>query len=211
LISTVMRQAWALAVAEPLVLIFLVALLTVPYVMIEYFVPKEGILGAAVLLSLFTLMLQIAAMHRVLVMQGWIESRREAGGGFYSRAFSQSLVSAIVMIAGLLLLVLPGLFLFVRWSLSLPILLTRDCGIIVSLRESWKLTSDYFWPISGALLLSYLPFICTILTMSLVPDFTSTLWGLTLSEMATSVSIASGLYVQIAFYRHIKNVTDLRP
>ena len=209
LITSIFRKAWALAIFEPLVLILVLTLLTPPYVIMDYIVPEEGIPAAWLIISLFVLALQIAVMHRTFVKQDWIEFRHDVSAGFYSRAFGQNFISVIAIIAGLLLLVLPGLFLAVRWSLSMPILLARDCGIIDSLRQSWKMTSAYFWPIFGTLSLAYLPFIFAIVMIIIFPEPTSALWGLISVELVTSVSILFGWYVQIAFYQHIKNEIDL--
>ena len=68
----------------------------------------------------------------------------------YFALFGLSLLTTIAITAGLIFLLAPGLFLFVRWSISVPILLgPDDPGVMDSLRRSWRETQGRFWRIFG--------------------------------------------------------------
>lgn len=107
--------------------------------------------------------------------------------GRYPRAFLVSLVSTLAMLAGLVLLVIPGLILLLRWAVVYPAMLAEDQGVGGSLRRSWDLTRGH-WP----LLLGF-----GALTLGL--------WGpaialsLLLYPAASPIPLAAALIVNSAF------------
>lgn len=68
-----------------------------------------------------------------------------------------SFLSGFGIVLGLILLVIPGIILFVRWSIAVPIVLSERQGASAALRESWYRTEGHFWPIFGLFLLIYVP------------------------------------------------------
>ena len=66
--------------------------------------------------------------------------------------FGIALLSGLGILLGALLLVIPGLFLLVRWWVAVPIALDRNVGAVEAIRESWAMTADYWLPIAGLLL-----------------------------------------------------------
>ncbi len=66
------------------------------------------------------------------------------------------LVSAIPIGLGLMLLVLPGLYLAARLFLVVPLAATERLGAIALLERSWRLTAGHGVPIMGFLLLAVL-------------------------------------------------------
>jgi hypothetical protein len=67
----------------------------------------------------------------------------------YPAAFGLAFVSSLLTVIGILLLLIPGLVLLLRWSVSLPVLLAEDCGVYDSLERSWQLTRGRWWIIIG--------------------------------------------------------------
>lgn len=59
---------------------------------------------------------------------------------FVWRAVGQNILYSLGLVLGLLLLIIPGLVLFVRWSIVLPVLISRNCDVSDSLSISWALT-----------------------------------------------------------------------
>ena len=82
---------------------------------------------------------------------------RETNAGWFGALFAVSLIGQVCVVLGLLLLVLPGVILFVRWSLGVPIVLSQRVSAIEALRQSWQATERHFWPILAVLLIVYLP------------------------------------------------------
>ena len=56
-------------------------------------------------------------------------------------------------VLGLFLLIIPGLFLMVKWSAAMPARVGERTGIIEAFSRSWKLTEGAWWPIFGLFVL----------------------------------------------------------
>jgi hypothetical protein len=57
-----------------------------------------------------------------------------------------ALVYCLFIIAGLLLLVVPGIIFLIRFSMAYMIMLDEKCSIKEALQKSWELTEGNFWP-----------------------------------------------------------------
>lgn len=73
------------------------------------------------------------------------------GGGF-GGYFGTSLIGGLGMVLGLLVLVIPGVLLFVRWSPAYGYVLAEGLGVSEGLRKAWDSTAAHFWPLLLALL-----------------------------------------------------------
>jgi hypothetical protein len=98
-----------------------------------------------------------------LVMQFWLTAallqdlglRTSSGGGF-GAMFVVGLVTTLGIIAGTVLLVVPGIVLAVRWSASIPYALADGYdGVGDAIGRSWRGTQGHAWSIFLALLLCY--------------------------------------------------------
>ncbi len=112
---------------------------------------------------------------------------------------------------GLMLLVIPGLVLLLRWSIALPILLIEERGAYESLRQSWRLTAA-FWklasPIPIVVLLAYLPF-WLLDWLTAYPDLPVSM--LLAVHFYASLVIAFQWLLCIALYRHVRlGIPDVR-
>jgi hypothetical protein len=74
---------------------------------------------------------------------------------------SWGVLATVGFLVGLMLLVVPGFVLLLRWSIALPILLIEERGAIESLGRSWQLTA-VFWRLAIAVpavaMLAYVPY-----------------------------------------------------
>jgi len=71
--------------------------------------------------------------------------------------FLLNLLSTIGVLAGLALLILPGLYLAARWLVAGPVLLIEREGAIAAIRHSWRLTAPIAWPLVSLLALLWAP------------------------------------------------------
>lgn len=78
--------------------------------------------------------------------------RPEGEKGGFGSYFGLSLLSGLGIVLGSLLLVIPGLVLFVRWSPAYGYLLAEGVGMTDSLSKAWNQTGAHFWPLALALL-----------------------------------------------------------
>ena len=80
---------------------------------------------------------------------GLAPSGLQAGFGAY---FGLALLGGLGMILGVLMLVIPGVVLFVRWSPAYGYALADGLGVSDALGKAWRETAAHFWPLALALL-----------------------------------------------------------
>lgn len=61
--------------------------------------------------------------------------------------FGLGILAGLATIVGLILLVVPGIIVFVRWLPAYGILIAEDARVTDALRTSWHRTADSFWPL----------------------------------------------------------------
>lgn len=103
--------------------------------------------------------------------QYWITTRvmdargiaSTGAGGYratgFGAVFGVCLLSNLGIILGLVLLIVPGLILAVRWFPAVPALIGEDVGVTEALGESWRKTKGHGAAIFGAMVVIYLPLI----------------------------------------------------
>jgi hypothetical protein len=84
-----------------------------------------------------------------------------------------SILYGLGLIIPFILLVLPGIWLAVAWSLSFPALLHEDVKGVGALGRSFKLVRGRWWPTFGALLVMYL--IVIVISAIMIGIFTAAL------------------------------------
>ena len=67
-----------------------------------------------------------------------------------------SILASIVTIIGFILLIIPGIIVLVRLTLTAPVLVVEDVRGTKALGRSWRLTKGHFWRVLGLLVLSAL-------------------------------------------------------
>ena len=75
--------------------------------------------------------------------------------------FLLGIVGSIGVLAGLVLAIVPGLYLAARWLVAGPILLVERDGVIAAMRRSWVVSAPLAWPLSGLLLVFWTPMAIT--------------------------------------------------
>lgn len=63
---------------------------------------------------------------------------------------------ALAVLAGLIVFVIPGIFVLTRLSVSIPALVLEDRRGTDALRRSWNLVKGFGWPVFGAIIVSAL-------------------------------------------------------
>ena len=132
----------------------------------------------------------------------------------FARVLGIGLLSGIAMLLGGLLLIIPGVFLLIRWWVAVPVALDRNISVTEALRDSWQLTASHWAPILGLFL--------GLLAMLVVPMFGLGVYGglddegvsLLASLVANIVAYGVtfiGTVSTVAVYRAISDrTTDLR-
>jgi hypothetical protein len=109
------------------------------------------------------------------------------------------ILGGLGILLGVVLLILPGLYLYVRWSLATPILIAEGAGPVEALTRSGQEVSGRFWPVAGLFLLVGLPWLAgTSMEILLAP---LTLLSSLLSNGLAYLSIIMAWCAAIAVYR----------
>ncbi len=65
-----------------------------------------------------------------------------------------SIISALALAGGLILLVIPGIIVMVRLSLAPTVLIDTNSGVMAAIKESWEITRGHFWKLLGFMVLA---------------------------------------------------------
>lgn len=130
-------------------------------------------------------------------------SRRH--GDVFLTYFGMSLLSALGVLAGFILLVFPGLFIMARWSIAQPLVVARGDGVSQSLGESWEQTKDNEFQILAALLIFLVPTIAISLLCTFVLGRASVV-GMLITQLAGSASSVLTMAMSVALYGLIVGV-----
>jgi len=139
------------------------------------------------------------------VAQYWLTRRAldhddlRHGKGVVVLYFGMCLISGLGILLGLVLLVLPGLWLAARWIAAGPVLFCEDAGAIDALRRSASLTKGRVLPIMVALLLASIPTLLAIGLLFVRPEDDL---AMSITENAAfTVSQLLFWYIAVAVYR----------
>lgn len=90
-------------------------------------------------------------LHRLLLDEGVAEVGPSVAGGF--AFFGASLLAGIGAILGFVLLIVPGLILWARWSIVNVLVVGKGMPVSEAFSESWHMTKPGQWPIVGFFLI----------------------------------------------------------
>ena len=118
--------------------------------------------------------------------------------GFFLPFFLMQIMMAFGVVAGLMVFIVPGIFVFVRWTLAPYFMMLQGQGALASLKSSWRLTQGYGWDLFFALVV--------MMTIGLIPSIFM-LDNATSSASAFSNGVLSvagsliGAWSVVMFYR----------
>lgn len=179
------------------------AFLTIPPIWAGTYLPEDDALRFSAFLGAAALVPQILLTERALARHHMIEDVKPERPRYIFRAFGLSLLTTTAIILGLIALVIPGLFLLTRWSLSLPAMIARNQGIVGSLDVSWALTGERFWLCFLTIVIAWLPALIGILALILGEAWFSTFFSDVLAESLLSVSMLLSWFVAVTLYIEI--------
>lgn len=116
------------------------------------------------------------------------------------------ILSLLGTVAGLLLLVLPGLALVVLWTVAFPILIAEQTSPIEALSRSFRAVKSSFWPVCGVVVIYLIGIIAFGIAMAFFTpmEFTSpSLTFLILESGSTVVLGFLGVCLNTAIYREL--------
>jgi hypothetical protein len=96
-----------------------------------------------------------AAINDIRGLETPLRLSLETFGSTALRLTGLSIVSALGIVAGAIVFVLPAVFLSIWWSVCGPALVIEGRGVIDSLKRSTELTDGYRWRVFGYLVAYY--------------------------------------------------------
>lgn len=131
--------------------------------------------------------------------------RSRGDGDVFLTYFGLAVLYGLAVAAGLILLVIPALFLISRWCLAQPFVVARGDGVMKAFGESWQRTSGNEFPIIMVVLLFVVvPMGISIAAGVMLPR--DNLVGIAVAQLATAVSSLLSLAMGTALYGMIIGV-----
>lgn len=114
-----------------------------------------------------------------------------------------SILAGIAITIGLILLIVPGLFLITIWAVIVPVIVIERSGALASFGRSHQLVRGHGWHVFGTLVLVFLILIVVDILLGLVFSALPTLWRTGLSTVVSGTVIAPflALVVTLIYYR----------
>ena len=178
-------------------------LLTLPQIWADVYLSEQTAFRFSSFMGLAAFIPQILLIERALFRNNLIENAREERRGYFPRVFGQSLLAGLAVILGLLALLIPGIVLLVRWSISLPVLIARNEGITQALRSSWQLTRGLFWLCLLSMIAAWIPSALAIVVIIAGAEVFSLTTSSVIIESLLSISLLLSWLMSVALYQHI--------
>ena len=113
--------------------------------------------------------------------------------------FGLSLLSGVAVLVGMLLLIIPGLFLIARWSIAQPLVVARGDGVMQAFGESWERTRGNEFQILIAMLALLVTFIAIVIAGTALFEKTDII-GIVVGQIGSSAMSAVSLAMGVALY-----------
>lgn len=200
--AQIIGNAAKMIVEDPLWVALTFFVLTMPSIWADIYLSEDDAFRFGAFLGVASMVPQILLIERTLWRYGLLDTVEGKRPSYFPRAFGQSLIGSIAIIIGLLALLLPGLLLMGRWSISLPTLIARNEGIVESLRTSWQLTEGRFWLCFVSIMGIWL--LCIVIaTAALLCISPSPLAEAVILESLLSTALLLSWFVAVALYVEI--------
>ncbi len=120
-----------------------------------------------------------------------------------------SILAAIAIAIGLVLLIVPGLFLITIWAVIVPVIVIERSGVLASFGRSRELVRGRAWHVFGTLVLVYLIMLVVNIVLGLIfralPHVLGS--GLSVIISGTLISPFLALVVTLVYYRLVGTST----
>ncbi|HEX8125925.1 MAG TPA: hypothetical protein VF548_10120 [Allosphingosinicella sp.] len=110
-----------------------------------------------------------------------------------------NLLSGIAILFGLVLLVVPGIYLLVRWSAAVPALIAEDSDVTGSLGLSAEAVDGRFWHVLAAMLVVWSPSVAGMLASAFAPEDQQLISSVVMN-LSLNLSLIAGWHLAVAVY-----------
>jgi hypothetical protein len=211
-LTGVLTEAWALYrrfAGHFLLISFVIYVITAILVALLSLAGVVGaILGAIVSLAA-TYVLQASLIKAVQdVRDGRVDldlsQTVQAALPFLLPVIGASILAAIGITIGLVLLIVPGLVLLTFWSLIVPFIVLAGSGVFEAFGNSWRTVRGYAWRVFGTYVLVFLILIAFGIVLGIIlSPLDSQFWRSLLNNVVTGTLISPflALVATLIYYR----------
>jgi uncharacterized membrane protein len=177
--------------------------------------------------GVFLVYMVLASLLQAALVRATIEDlngQQPTFGDSISRAISVllpiiglSILVYLGVMIGFILLIIPGIYLVLRWSVAVPVLVQERRGIMDSMSRSAILTKGNRWRILGLMVIFYIALIVLQMVVALVVGIAAMLTGgLIGAALFAMVSALSTILISIALavtyveLRYVKEGADVK-
>lgn len=154
---------------------------------------------------LVTFVVSISAAYLLidaLVRRTGLRTRTEAD--VFVPYIGLSILYTLGVLAGFILIILPGLWIMARWIIAQPLLVARGAGIKEALGESWEATNGAEFSIIGAALALAVAPVAVMIAGAMVFESTSPA-GVGVSQLASTAISVLLMAMGVAIYGLIES------
>jgi hypothetical protein len=198
--GTILARTGALCALAPLPVGLAFAAVLLPWLAADIMTQGEGdaMLPLASLIAVITqFMLTIALLDRL----GLLPEKRRAGR--VASYMGATIVTGLGIILGLLLLILPGLYLWARWAIVTPLVIGEGLRMDEAMEQSGNRTAPSILPIMAASAVLFLPELFSLgmfLAYLQGSDFFSTIEWVLVGDLLNAISHVATLVAAVAIY-----------
>lgn len=168
-----LADLWQVVRLEARFLLIAVAIASAPGILAAIFLPPDGARGPAIVSAFITFYLQLLAVARTLHALGAMPAdyrREDATERRFPAAFLAELLYLVAVGIGLVLLVVPGVAMFLLGGFWVPALLAERLDVVAALRRSAALARPHWVAVAVLAIVSLAG-----IFLSLVPPFATVL------------------------------------
>jgi hypothetical protein len=210
-VSGVLGEAWRMYRAHAPHLLALALVIYVAAAILAALLALAGLFGAllAEIVQLFAVFLLQAAL--VKAVQDERAGRADMSiGGTVSAVVPYiwpvavaSILAGIAIAIGLILVIVPGLWLITIWAVIIPVIVIERTGALASFGRSRQLVRGHGWQVFGTLVLVFVIMIVVDIVLGLVFSALPVLWRSGLASVISGTLVAPfiALVVTLMYYR----------
>lgn len=193
--SKVWARSWWIAKEHAPILVVIALVLTGGTVVADAAMDRGGDLFAAIA-GLFA---GLEVSYRIL-RQDHPEARRNIGS-----YFGASILTGLGIFLGLLLLVIPGVYLAARWSIAQVLTVADDYPAGQAMSVSWSMTADQVWTISLVQLAYWIPVWGSVVAVApFLEGYERNLLSILIVDTLGGFATVFGSVVYVAIYYQLR-------
>jgi hypothetical protein len=210
-LSGVLGEAWQMYRAHAAHLLAIAFIIYVAAAIVAALLGLAGSIGAllAAIVELFAAFLLQAAL--VKAVQDIRDGRADLSIGetvsaatpYIWSVAAASILAGIAITIGLILIIIPGLWLITIWAVIIPVIVIERSGALASFGRSRQLVRGHGWHVFGTLVLVFIIMLVVDFVVSLIFSALPYVWRTGLGTIISGTLIAPylALVVTLIYYR----------